>query len=350
MIDQTSSIWLQGFEDQIISMGGGNDKIRIIDSSTVQEDNINEGMFVFRSGLCGHNSSVSVESKLEPGRFLRHQNGRIRLQSKEDNDGFRKDSCFYVVADECPNGGFALQSVNNRDKFVQMLNRRVIQKFNDLDMFIEFDHSFKESDVVLMQPMIYLQRFFCWANPVSQQANLAFCLTKVTQNDDLYEHPECCNHEETLENFGECCKDLENIGGCSIPQHNFCQHLFRGVPSLQQPGLPHPSLQQPSLLQSSLLQSMIQKHPQCCKVAYKIEQSTPGAMLICRQPGITGLRIKRQTAACTMPCWQISHCVQKMRIQNWENKGYENCCCHPYRNSVMKPNGLNYVGTCPGLD
>jgi len=356
MIDQTSSIWLKGAENLIVNMGSnrkrGNNAIRIIDSNEVQEDNIDEGMFVFRAGLCGQASSVSVESKLKPGSFVIHIKGRLKLHKKEDSEDFLQHSCFNVVTDRCPNGGFALQSVNNPDEVIQARDSR--RQESRHWMLFNSQVSSDRFDIVVGAPS-ESSSLYCWANPVSQQANLAFCSSNVANKDDLYEHPECCDHEGTLEKFGECCMDTDDIGGCSKPTHRFCLLLFfhpSRFSTLSQSGSNFrvkPTLASGNM-QGDLTQNytqFLQKFPQCCKVAYLMEKIQPGAIESCKP---IGERRKRSVAACNMPCWYINYCPRKMQNKNgWEAEN-EECCCHPFRNKVLKPKKKDYYGTCPGLD
>jgi len=304
MIDKFSSLWPQLSEDTLLTVEEGTNKLRVIDTSSVQEDNVDQGTFTFRRGRCAKfPRAVSIEAKLQAGKFWRHQEGKIHLQGGEDTE----DICFNVVKAGCEDGGFALQAANNPGKFVKKCGDKI-------ELRTRADNCGDENNM-------------CWANPVSEQASLAFCESSVTTEDDVYKYPQCCSHEGTLEKFGACCR--ENITTCKNPVHSlsYCTKYIQFA------------LHSPTILW---------KYPQCCLHPHfrSLYHIRPSIGETCRKMNM--MRGKRAQAACNMPCRSLWYCPSKMtQDSGWEGKK-PNCCCHPYRISMKKKN-LNYLGTCAGL-
>ena len=46
-------------------------------------------------GLCGVAGTISFESVVRPGNFLRHQNFKIYLHNRVNSDLYRSDACFF---------------------------------------------------------------------------------------------------------------------------------------------------------------------------------------------------------------------------------------------------------------
>jgi hypothetical protein len=68
-----------------------------------------DSRFIARPGLAGQ--GVSFESVNFPGYFLRHQNFQLKLEKREDSDGFKKDATFLERAG-VGGRGVSFESVN----------------------------------------------------------------------------------------------------------------------------------------------------------------------------------------------------------------------------------------------
>ena len=113
-------LWPQSSVDTFATMREGTDELTSFNATEAGDSDefMNKTTFIFRAGLCGESSTVSIESQLYPGKFWRHQNGIIKLHEKEENELFKQESCFKVNQADCSNGSFALQSVNYPGWFI----------------------------------------------------------------------------------------------------------------------------------------------------------------------------------------------------------------------------------------
>jgi len=302
-------IWPDSSEEMFAIFDENTGEIR---TSTLETKTIDFASFLFRRKLCKEEFSISIESKLFPGKFWNNQDSIIKLTDKEDTDQFKDDSCFNVVNAGCRVGSFALQSTKFEKLFIQKEDSRLklISRSDNLEKM-------------------------CWANPVSQQQSLAYCATNVTSEEDVYEHPECCDHEGTLEEFGGCCNELQMEGEtCTIQLHICYKIVNSGQPE-------------------SVVTMMLHKFPFCCrirllrnlsmlnKVCQKLGHSSIG--LKSNLPQFKGNRLK-----CGMKCRTIDHCPWKMRSEEGWTNSDDKCCCHPFRKKIMLKNNLDYlnIGEC----
>lgn len=318
MIDESSLIWPESSEDMFASVKSGSDEL--ITSNSV-DDTFDKETFIIRKGLCGRKSTISIESKLYPGKFWRHQSEKIKLNTKENTDVFQQDSCFTVVRDQCGNGSFALQSVNNPDKFIQTCGSNI---------------ELRKRSATCGE-----DKTMCWVNPVSLQASLAYCATSVTSLSDVLDHPECCDHEDTVAEYGGCCLELMrgNKDGCYEKPYvpagsSYSGSSYSGSSSF----LLIPLFKLHYCLVKVRSIGQLSRYPQCCM--YPTTRRIPGAReQCCRDYNVCG-RKKRQVAGCSMPCWKINFCPMKMlTTPNWTDEDkypeLKYCCCHPFRKNVM---------------
>lgn len=77
----------------------------------------NDSTFRIVPGLAG--KCVSLESRNIPNHFLRHQNWRIVLAPREDNDLYRQDATFCLVQGLQDSAAISLESVNAPQHFIR---------------------------------------------------------------------------------------------------------------------------------------------------------------------------------------------------------------------------------------
>ena len=65
------------------------------DIGYLTSDNPTLQHFKVVQGLCGVAGTVSFESVVRPGKFLRHQNYEIKLHSSQNTTLYKNDACFY---------------------------------------------------------------------------------------------------------------------------------------------------------------------------------------------------------------------------------------------------------------
>ena len=79
-----------------------------------------DSTFRIQPGLAGR--CISLESHNYPGQFLRHQGWRIKLAPREDNDLYRNDATFCMVAGLANSAGVSFESANNPHHFIRHRN------------------------------------------------------------------------------------------------------------------------------------------------------------------------------------------------------------------------------------
>jgi len=299
--DDSFLVWPDSSEGMFAILDNKTSELK---TSTLEEEKVEMESFRFRRGLCEKNHTVSIESDRYPGKYWRHTQTAMKLEENDNSDSFKDDSCFKLVTKDCEEGSFAFQSVNYVDYSIQVNNGKMELKKFALGKT-------------------------CWANPVSLQAKLAYCSTTVTTEDDVYEHPECCDHLETLDQFGGCCFELMKgedktcepettsvSGGYSASMMHRCYPIMKYAMS-------YPHI--PTYYQKKLDGKM----KYCCLLPYFQKISTR----ICN----SYRRTKRAAAPlkCGMRCREIKHCPKKMKNDGeWHNDDAR-CCCHPFRKRVM---------------
>ena len=97
---QEYQIRFQPAEDSFAGIEDGTDEIRVINDNGL-EDFFERTDFIVREGLCEDTDYISLESKLYPGKFWRHQGFVIKLHDKSEENIFKLDGCFKIVKHRC---------------------------------------------------------------------------------------------------------------------------------------------------------------------------------------------------------------------------------------------------------
>jgi len=151
----------------------------------------------------------------------------------------------------------------------------------------------------------------------------AYCATNVTSSGDIYVHPECCDHEETVAKYAGTCSELTNEGYCCITTITIDNlwHCPSRVTSIDQ----------------------LKNDPTCCM--HPLVRMIPGVPEQCCNDYEVCLRKKRTVAGCSMNCRDINYCKMKMlTTPNWTEEGkYPECCCHPFRKTRMLKRKHKYL-------
>jgi len=305
--DDSFLVWPDSSEDLFAILDNKTSELK---TSTLEEEKVEMESFRFHRGLCGKEHTVSIESDRYPGKYWRHTQKVMKLEENDNSDSFKDDSCFKLVTKDCEEGSFAFQSVNLVDYSIQVDNGKIELKKFALGKT-------------------------CWANPVSLQAKLAYCSTNVTTEDDVYEHPECCDHLETLDQFGGCCFEL--MKGENKP----CEPEKTSVSGGYSASMMHRCfpLMKYAMLKSrrppAHYQNMLDgKMKYCCLLPYF--RKSPTFRRICKD-GNSYRRKKRDASPlkCGMRCREIRYCPKKMRDDEGWTDANDKCCCHPFRKRVM---------------
>jgi len=77
-------------------------------------------------GLCSNEGTISFESVISPGNFLRHQGFKIYLHPRQDSRLYRFDACFYPKYDKFFKGYTAFQSVNYPNYYIRHSDFRLL--------------------------------------------------------------------------------------------------------------------------------------------------------------------------------------------------------------------------------
>ena len=120
--DASFLIWPDSSEETFVFFDENTGEIK---TSTLETETIDNGLFHFRPGLCREEFTISIESKLHPGKFWHNQHSVIKLRQRDDTDQFKENSCFKVVKTGCRAGSFALQSTKIPELFIQKENSRL---------------------------------------------------------------------------------------------------------------------------------------------------------------------------------------------------------------------------------
>merc|ERR1719206_1512697 len=303
-------IWPDSSEETFVIF---DENTRELKTSAFETETIDNGYFHFRPGLCGEEFTISIESKLHPGKFWTNHHSVIKLSDKVDTDGFKEDSCFKIVKTGCRAGSFALKSTKIPEMFIQRENSK-------LELMASSDNYEK----------------MCWANPVSQQRKLAYCATSVKSEEDGYAHPECCNHLETLEKFGGCCFEvLKGNGETCVPS----PISFSGGLSPFQLYMCQQAFLFSSGWDEAKIEENVRKMPYCC--LYGGLNIHDNVESVCHDLGYssTSARKKRQVGLkCGMRCSTLNHCPTKMMSEKSWHRSDDRCCCHPFRRNIMLQN------------
>ena len=93
-----------------------------------------DGTFRIVPGLAG--TCRSFESVNYPGYFLRHQNFRLKLAPRADDDLFKKDATFCFRSGLASSGGTSFESLNFPGHFIRHLNFELwIARFDGTALF-----------------------------------------------------------------------------------------------------------------------------------------------------------------------------------------------------------------------
>ena len=132
---QEYQIRFQPAEDSYAGIVDGTDEIRVITDDGL-EDFFDRSDFIVREGLCGDSEYISLESKLYPNKFWRHQNYIIKLHDKSDENIFKLDGCFKIVKHRCTlnyvSESVTFESKNFPDRYITKCgNQLKIQQDNE---------------------------------------------------------------------------------------------------------------------------------------------------------------------------------------------------------------------------
>jgi hypothetical protein len=111
-----------------------------------------DSRFIARPGLAGQ--GVSFESVNFPGYFLRHQNFQLKLQQREDSDGYKKDATF-MERPGASGKGASFESVNFPGHYIRHCSFKIFLDNNargntacdKTDASYKADSSFEVLDV-----------------------------------------------------------------------------------------------------------------------------------------------------------------------------------------------------------
>eukprot|EP00092_Neocalanus_flemingeri_P033791 GFUD01036741.1.p1 GENE.GFUD01036741.1~~GFUD01036741.1.p1 ORF type:complete len:412 (+),score=54.04 GFUD01036741.1:154-1236(+) len=312
--DEPFLLWPQSSADTFPILKEGSDELTSVNSTEISDVDqfLKKATFIFRAGMCRERSTVSIESQSYPGKYWRHQNSIMKLHSKDETNLFKEDSCFKISQGDCNDGSFTLESVNNPGYFIQKCD-------SQMKIRTEVDNCGDVSNK-------------CWVNPVSLQASLAYCSTKVTDELSVAENPECCDHQATLEEFGGCCLEIMN------GNKDGCYEMPNSPPTA-------PAITTEIKLILDLwycpkkIHSLehIAKYPTCCLHPSIRRMFQEVSKYCCDNYDVCFRKRKKRTAqgCLSTTCSAIYYCPGKMRVTEWY-KSYEECCCHPFRNWMFK--------------
>jgi len=160
------------------------------------------------------------------------------------------------------------------------------------------------------------------------QSKLISCATEVKGLLDIIDHPECCDHEGTLIEYGGCCLEMSkgNEDGCNDYEKPFVADKFTF-------SIPH--LTELCLKRAKVFSIVkLKANPICC-LHPVTQRIIPEAKEYCLTEHGLGKRKKRVARTCL----SINYCPRKMLSNNnWADKDkFQECCLHPYRKTVMLP-------------
>ena len=210
----------------------------------------------------------------------------------------------------------------------------------------------------------------CFSNWAARQGHLQWCSENVTEVEHIYQHPECCNHEQTLQNeeFSACCLNIINGNGetCDVFSYQEKEHkseiLSNKKTSLRKwlsSTCPKFEKLQPTCCLSEGIQTTYNdfceaNESKLRSVCRKLLITYPGEPLpqkccnisraFCRNRKVARKRKLGKRAAvvgCNRPCSTLWYCSRTMTSNPTWNRTRPECCCHPYRN-FLYTNGRQY--------